>query len=119
MIIPIHCWRDKCSPNKRIAPNSVHTGLVARIGPTIVIGRCFNAKNEHIHDAITKQVFKKMRTWVWNPEKGICNNDCEEIPISKYENPIIGANNINCTSDEKNKTGNTAFLVTDTFLKTS
>ena len=50
---PIHWHRLSLSPKKSMAPTRTITGLVAFIGPTIVIGMCFIPKYPAIHDVRT------------------------------------------------------------------
>lgn len=60
---PPHCQPFSLSPNRSVAPRSTRIGLVALIGPTIVIGRCFRPKYPNSQEASTIQDFAKVIRW--------------------------------------------------------
>lgn len=117
--MPSHCQVFSTSPKIIRAPVKVQSGPVALIGVTIEIGRFLSAKNENIHEPTTIIAFIKTM-------------QCSPIPIGATYKPAdessLGINRDKIRGiekqtepvrAEKNKTGMTAFLFKESFLKTS
>lgn len=102
-----------------IAPNKVQSGLVARIGETMVIGKLRKAKYDKAQETVTSMLFRNIRKCSCHDIGGMYNI----FPSNKAGlNLLININGVKKSvpvSVTKNKVGNTALLFNATFFRTS
>ena len=109
----------RCSEKINMAPNSVQIGPVARIGETMVNGRCLTAKNVKIHEAVTITDFKKKKPCCLIGAGGIKRPLLLNTSGQKVDTITNGMKIVAEVRVEKKSTGSTALLFRESFLKTS
>lgn len=103
---------------KMVATRIVHSGLVARIGDAIVIGKCFSAKKAHVQDAPTKADFANNNA-CWFVDSGSTNR--KSLPTKsgrKYDQMTKGNQMVAPHMQLQSNTGATALSRTDAFFST-
>ena len=119
MAVPVHCMIVRCSEKINIAPNNVQIGPVARIGDTMVNGRCLTAKNVKIHELVTITDLMKKNPCSLSGAGGINKMLLFNKPGKYVDKMTNGRKMVEEVRVEKKSTGSTALLFSESFLKTS
>ena len=116
---PTHCSGFGRSCMKTVAIEIVHSGLLARIGAAIDIGKCLRAKDAKIHELPAMIAFENNCPCAVHDSAATLrvSNGIESIDV---RDKITNGSQINAdVITLKNSTGGTAFSRTDTFLAIS
>ena len=119
MATPSHCRGAGRSCMNSVAIRIVHSGLLARIGPAIDIGKCLRANEAKIHELPATTAFSDSNPCV-APEIASTLNISNGITLLAARDSISRGSQIRAeVSTLKNRTGGTALLRTETFLAIS
>lgn len=128
-IIPVHWNRFSLSPKMTIAPTRTSTGLVAFIGPAIVIGRCLMPAYPNIQPESTIADFIMISRWACRtvhlsvPLRGLAMVVSNIVPENYDEPTRLSMMHGESISVENNvlrkRTGSIALHLSDAFFETS
>ena len=112
---PPHCQPFSFSLKRSIAPRRTRIGLVALIGPTIVMGRCFSPKYPNSQEASTIQDFAKVIRWACSMPAAPAGAQLSPVIDEMMNGEKIRVEN----TVLRNNTGITALSFKDAFLAVS